>query len=325
MLFLEKAKKTILSTLKALLLPVVVYLVFKAIRPATFGSAAAMYIIAQQAMMVTIMSLGMCCNMTVGIWDFSPGSIVTLVGLVAGYYFNQYGFVAMVAAALICGVLFGLANATVYTVLRIPSVVVTVGMLLIYESIGAIYKGGKGVAITREGAVLGQAPWIFLVTLVMFIILYTIYNKTKLGFNVKAVGNNELIAKTAGIDPRKVKFLSFFIAGCFFGVAGLINLSYGTAVSPAKNMGTMSVTFDAMMAGFIAIYLSGMVNRVVGIIIGTFTMKLVSAGLVAIGVEGTWQKVIVGVFLLFFIGFTQIKAQVQEWAGRLKRAKSNAA
>ena len=69
----------------------------------------------------------------------------------------------------------------------------------------------------------------------------------------------------------------------------------------------------------------GMVNRVVGIIIGTFTMKLVSAGLVAIGVEGTWQKVIVGVFLLFFIGFTQIKAQVQEWAGRLKRAKSTAA
>ena len=90
-------------------------------------------------------------------------------------------------------------------------------------------------------------------------------------------------------------------------------------------MGTMSVTFDALMAGFIAIYLSGVVNRVVGIVIGTFTMKLVSAGLVAIGVEGTWQKVIIGVFLLFFIGFTQIKAQVSEWLGRIKRAKKTAA
>ena len=103
-----------------------------------------------------------------------------------------------------------------------------------------VYKGGLGVTIDREGAILGQAPWIFLITALMFVILYVIYNKTKIGFNVKAVGNNELIAKTAGINPRKVKFLAFFIAGCFFGIAGLINLSYGTALSPAKNMGTMS-------------------------------------------------------------------------------------
>ena len=316
-----KTKKYAVSALKGLALPVVVYLIFKLIRPATFGMPEALYIIAQQAMMVTIMSLGMCCNMTIGIWDFSPGSIVTMVGLICGYYFNQYGFWAMVAAGILSGILFGLINATAYTVLRVPSVVVTVGLMLIYESYGSVYKGGKGVSITREAGILGQAPWIFLVTLVMLIILYVIYNKTKFGFNVKAVGNNELIAKTAGINPKVVKFFSFFIAGCYFGIAGLVNLSYTTALSPAKNMGTMSVTFDAMMAGFIAIYLSGAVNRILGIVIGTFTMKLISAGLVAIGVEATWQKVFVGAFLLFFIGFTQIKAQVNEWMNRIKRAK----
>ena len=322
---MEKTKKFAVSSLKAITLPVIVYLIFKIIRPATFGSPEALYIIAQQAMMVTIMSLGMCCNMTIGIWDFSPGSIVTVVGLICGHAYGEYGFAGMVIAGILSGMLIGLLNATVYTVLKVPSVVVTVGMLLIYESFGSVYKGGLGVTIDREGAILGQAPWIFLITALMFVILYVIYNKTKIGFNVKAVGNNELIAKTAGINPRQVKFLAFFIAGCFFGIAGLINLSYGTALSPAKNMGTMSVTFDAMMAGFIAIYLSGVVNRVVGIVIGTFTMKLVSAGLVAIGVEGTWQKVIIGVFLLFFIGFTQIKAQVSEWLGRIKRAKKTAA
>lgn len=318
---MEKMKKFIVSAVKALALPVIVYAIFKIIQPKNFGSLEALYIIAQQAMMVTIMAFGMCCNMTIGIWDFSPGSIVTFVGLICGYYCNQYGFAAMVAAGIVSGIVLGLINAAAYTILKVPSVVVTVGLLLIYESVASVYKGGLGVSIAKENAVLGQAPWIFLVTLVMFVILYVLYNKTKLGFNVKAVGSNELIAKTAGINPRKVKFWSFFIAGVFFGIAGLINLSYGTALSPAKNMGTMSVTFDAMMSGFIAIYLSGVVNRVVGIMIGTFTMKLIAAGLVAIGVDGTWQKVIVGVFLLFFIGFTQIKAQFNEWSARLKRAK----
>lgn len=300
-----------------------VYLVFKIIRPATFGSLEAIYIILQQAMVTSIISLGLCCNMTIGIWDFSPGAIVTFVGLMCGHVAADTGsFPLMIATGVILGVAIGLINATVYTVLRVPSVVVTVGLLLIYESISATFRGGVGVSISRDMAVLGTAPWIFLVTGVLFVIMYLIYNKTKLGYSVKALGNNEMIAKSAGVNPRRVKFITFAIAGIYFGIAGLISLSYGTALSPAKNMGTMGVTFDALMAVFIAIYLSNICNRVVGVIIGNFCMKLVSAGLVAIGVDGTWQKVIVGVFLLFFIGFTQIRAQVLGWLERIKEGRA---
>ena len=322
---MQPKTKINLSPLKALLLPVIVYAIFKVIRPTTFGTPEALYIIAQQSVMVTIMAFGMCCNMTIGVWDFTPGSIVTLVGLICGYYYNAYGFPAMVAAGIFSGILLGLVNGSLYTILKVPSVVVTVGLLLVYESIGAVYKGGLGTSIDGQGAVLGRAPWIFVIVLIMMAIIYVIYNKTKYGFNVRAVGSNELIAKGAGIDPRKVKFLSFLIAGSFFGVAGLVNLSYTTALSPTINMSTMSVTFDAMMAGFIALYLSGICNRIFGIVIGTFTMKMVSAGLVAIGVPGTWQKVIIGVFLLFFIGFTQIRSQVGAWVGRMRRGSKAAA
>lgn len=322
---MKKVKKFLISAGKTLILPLVIYIVFKLIRPVTFGSLEALYIITQQAMVTSIISLGLCCNMTIGIWDFSPGSIVTLVGLMCGHVVTDTGsFGLMILTGIGLGIVIGLINATVYTILRVPSVVVTVGLLLIYESFSATFRNGIGVSISKNMAVLGTSPWIFIVTGIMFVIMYIIYNKTKLGFSVKALGNNEIIAKSAGINPRKVKFTTFAIAGSFFGVAGLISLSYGTALSPAKNMGTMSVTFDALMAVFIAIYLSGICNRVVGVIIGNFCMKLVSAGLVAIGVDGTWQKVIIGVFLLFFIGFTQIQIQVKDWYSRIVEGRSKA-
>ncbi|MFV0411881.1 MAG: ABC transporter permease [Oscillospiraceae bacterium] len=320
---MNKTLKFLTAVLKTAILPVAIYLVFKLIRPESFGSLDALYIISQQAMVTSIISLGLCCNMTIGIWDFSPGSIVTLVGLMCGHVAIATGsFPLMVLTAVLLGVLIGLINATVYTVLRVPSVVVTVGLLLIYESFSATFRNGIGVSIPKQMAVLGTSPYIFIVTGIMLAIMYIIFNKTKLGFSVRALGNNEIIAKSAGINPRKIKFITFTIAGIFFGIAGLISLSYGTALSPAKNMGTMSVTFDALMAVFIAIYLSGICNRVIGVIIGNFCMKLVSAGLVAIGVDGTWQKVIIGIFLLFFIGFTQIQAQVTAWVARAKERRA---
>lgn len=318
---IKKIKNFALNIVKSLLLPLIIYLVFKLIRPETFGTLPALYIILQQAMVTTIISLGLCCNMKIGIWDFSPGAIVNLVGCICGFYFNQYGFAAMCIAGILGGIIIGFINASIYTILRIPSVVVTVGLLLIYESIATIYKGGTGFSITKKAAILGTAPWIFIVTGFMLVVMYIIYNKTKLGYNVRAIGSNELIAKSAGINPKKIKFCTFVIAGIFFGIAGIVNISYGTAVAPMKNMATMSITFDAMMSVFIAIYMSKFCNYVVAVSIGNFCMKLISAGLVTIGVDAIWQKVIVGIFLLFFISFTEIQNKTRTWMTRRKQRK----
>jgi ribose transport system permease protein len=301
-----------LRVVKTLALPFVVYLFFKMLRPDTFGSPAALYIIAQQTTITLIISLGICCSMAIGIWDFSPGAIVTLAALISGYYCSRFGLAGLILSGITAGLVFGLIDAVLYSALKIPSVVVTIGFLLVYESLGTVYKGGKGFSITRVQAVLGSAPWIFLITGALIVIMYLLYNRTKFGLHVRAVGNGEFIAKTVGINPAKVKFLVFFISGIFFGIAGIMMLSYSTAIAPEKNMATMSITFDAMMGVFIGFALSGVCNPVIGTVIGSFCMKLLSAGLVAVGVNGTWQKVIVGLFLLFFLCFAQIKELVRK-------------
>jgi Ribose/xylose/arabinose/galactoside ABC-type transport systems, permease components len=306
-----------LKTLKSLALPAAIYVFFKLLRPEEFGSAGALFIILQQAMVSLVISLGICCTMAIGIWDFSPGAIVTMAALVGGAYCSRYGFGAMVGAGLIAGAVFGIVDAAVYTALKIPSVVVTIGFLLVYESVGTVYEGGKGFAIAPEQAILGMPPWIFVAALAMTAAMYVIYNKTSFGFHVKALGNGEAIARNAGVNPAKVKFIAFALAGLYFGVAGVLSLSYGQAIAPQKNMGTMSITFDAMIAVFIGFSLSRFCNPIVGILIGNFCMKLISAGLVAISVNGTLQKVIVGMFLLVFICFSQVRERLS--AGNASR------
>lgn len=71
----------------------------------------------------------------------------------------------MLASAIISGILLGLINASVYTILRIPSVVVTVGLMLIYESFATVYKGGKGFSITKKASFWGLRPGFLLLQL----------------------------------------------------------------------------------------------------------------------------------------------------------------
>lgn len=309
----NKVIRGLSRVIKSLILPIIVYSIFKMIRPNTFGSIEALYIILQQAMVSSLISLGMLLNMTIGIWDFSAGAIVTMVGILVGHVSsNFHSLTIMVLATLVMGILFGGLNATLYTIARVPSVVITISLLLIYESFASTYKGGLGVTIDKEFAILGTSPWIFIISAIMFVTLYVLYNKTKLGFGARAIGNNEIVAKSSGINPKNVKFFAFLVAGIAYSIAGLVNISYGTALSPGKNMSTLDLNFNSMIAVFIAMYISNLCNPVIGVMIGNFSMKLVSAGLVAIGLDGTWQKVIIGVFLIFFMSFNGAKSKLLE-------------
>ncbi|NLM19294.1 MAG: ABC transporter permease [Clostridiaceae bacterium] len=319
----NKTSRFLLRIIISLLLPLIVYIIFKLIRPTTFGSLEALYIIFQQAMVATLISLGMLLNMTIGIWDFSAGAIVTMVGIILGHVANSFGnILIMIIATLLLGIVVGLLDASLYTITRVPSVVITISLLLMYESFASTYKGGLGVSIAKELAILGSSPWIFIVSFIMLSVMYIIYNKTKLGFGARAIGSNEIVAKSAGFNPKKIKFYSFFLAGLFYSVAGLINLSYGTALSPGKNMSTLELNFNSMIAVFIAMYLSKQCNPVIGLIIGNFTMKLLSAGLVAAGVPGTMQKVLIGVLLIFFMSFNGAKDNLKEKQADFKNYNS---
>lgn len=306
-------KEILKKTVGTLYLPILIYIFFTIMANGRFGGWDSLYGILQQMVLSAIFGWGICFSKTVGIWDFSPAAAATLASLVAADAATQYGIAGIVVAGLLVGILTGILTGVVYSLFKIPSIVVTVGMLLIYEALGTIYKGGKSFTITRSQSILGVSPWIFIIGILSFALAYILMNYTKFGFQVCAVGNNESIAKAAGVNPAKVKFWCFVVSGIFIGIAAIVQLCYVGAIAPKKNMQTMSTVFNSLMAVFIAICLSGNCNRIIGVLVGTFTITALNSGLIAVGIDGTWQQVFTGIGLILFIAITENKSIVTEW------------
>ena len=192
-------KKILIRTLETLALPVVVYLIFLAIIPERFGNWNCFYTIFLQSIIPTITAYAIAFGNICGLFDFSIGSeqIISAVGMVLGAFIS----------ALFITLLTGILN----SVFRIPSLVLTMGLAMIYEIVGSKLAGHYGfVQIDTEHAIFGSSPEIVIIFIAMLALFYFLFNHTVFGYNLRAVGSNETVAKASGVDVRAVKIKAFF-------------------------------------------------------------------------------------------------------------------
>ncbi len=314
----SKAKEYALRTVKTLILPVVVYIFFCITGNGNFGSMDSMLVIARQACMPIVMSFALAFNMSIGMWDFSAGAEVFLACIIGGNLANDLGLglPGLIVICILVGVCITALTGFLYNFMKVPSMVLTIGLVLVYESLTKILWDGSGALITGDMTVLYQAPNCFIILLIMAVIFYVVYNYTAFGHNVRALGNGQLIARNAGLNPAKTKFMSFVFGGLFIGVAALLYISQKGSVKATANMGSMTTVFDAMMGIFIGLFLSKYCNLTFGVAIGAFTMKMLNTGLVAMGLSSNIRNSTSGLFLLIILiiannqgVFARIKAE----------------
>lgn len=299
-----KQKNWIRRMIVPVAMPLAVFLIFYIGQPERFGTPEGILIMLQQSVINSIIGFGLCMNLVIDTWDFSAGAQMVLAGLIGAHFAQDYGFLGLIAATILMAVLLGTLTGLIYSVFKIPSIIVTIGTMLIYESAGSLYQGGKSITIPGEIGFLGKAPWIFVVGIAAYLLAYVIYHHTKFGYNVRAVGNGEATAKSIGIDPIKIRFLCFVVGGVFVGIAGLLQVSYGGAIAPKSGMNTMSMVFPPFMGVFIGQYLERYCDIYLGIFLGVFSMTMINSGLIAMGLPGTLQQVVTGCFMLIFMAIS---------------------
>lgn len=287
--------------LKSLILPAVVYAVFLILSPATFSKPNSLYIMFLQAIIPAVMGWGLCFMLISGLWDFSLGAVAVLVGIVAANVGLTYGLIPMLLAAVFLGIVLDMVTGAIYALLRIPSIVVTIAMALVYEAVGSLYKGGSGYTIPQELTMLGNPPFNFIIGVTAFFIAYALFNRTGFGTHVKAIGSSERLAKNMGIKPTRVKFTCFLVCGFFVGISALLQLSYGGSMIPKSGLESMTMVFQPMMGVFIALSLARICNIIIGVFIGEFTMSIISTGMISLGLPAALQNVVIGIFLLVFL------------------------
>lgn len=276
----------------------------------------------QQAVAPAILGWGVLFNIKVGNWDFSVGSVVLLSAIIGGNIAVglNCGFAGLLIFCLLVAVLAGVVVGLVYYFLKIPTIITSIGMLLIYESISSYAFEGQGIYLTGWN-LLGNTE-IVIIAIVAAATAYLIFYRSSIGYNVRAVGNNMNIAAQNGLNVYRVKAVAIAIAGLFAGLYAFISLGTSGVQKTVSSMGTMGTCFDAMMCVFVGMSITRRGNLVAGIFCGSLVMQLVKLALMAIGIPSEYNSIFIAIFVLIFM---TMDAYTNNYATRRKKETVEAA
>lgn len=280
--------------------------IFKVITPGNFGSPSQILQYFQASLLAATGAVGFYFVMVMGMFDFSIGANIILSSIVGCVMATRFGlgYAGFVLGAIICGTLVGILNGIFYVKMRIPSMIVTTGLALIYESLANYMAGGVVQTLPSDLRLFGSMQGSIVLALIAFIVAYIFLNYTKVGTYTYAIGSNEFVAKNMGINVNKFKVIAFIISGAFFGVEAILSISYGSSMVAVTGMASMSRNFIPTMGCFFGMAFRKYGIPIQAIVIGEFVINIIFYGFIALGAPTAIQDVITGMALLIIITLT---------------------
>ncbi|HEY2791447.1 MAG TPA: ABC transporter permease [Micromonosporaceae bacterium] len=244
--------------------------------------------------------------------DLSVGSVLGLSAYLVGDLYLHHphmplilAYAAGIGVGLVCGAVIG----AITTVLRVPSLVVTLAALYVIRGVDALIVNGKQIdptSIPNSFQSLGSAsifniPWLaILVAAIVAAVAYAM-RTFRSARDFYAIGSNPQAAALAGVPVGKRVFTAFLISGGLAGLAGVLFLSeFATVASTAGNGYELSVV-AAVVVGGVAIF--GGSGTVLGAALGALLLNTINQALVASQVSAFWNQAVAGFLLLAAIAF----------------------
>jgi ribose transport system permease protein len=268
--------------------------------------------IVRQTASISIMAVAMTYVIATAEIDLSIGSVAGLASVVAALALSQFGTVIGVLAGLTVGLVVGAINGGLVALLKVPSFLVTLGMLGLVLGIARWITDSAPVPIADQafntlfgGGDLGIIPGL-LVWAIVFVALGTVVlNKTKFGRQVLATGGNQTAAGFTGVNTARIKFTVLVISGVVAAIAGM--LYAGRLQSGRFQWGTgdeLSVIAAVILGGT---SLFGGRGAVIGSLFGALLIGLVNNGLILAGLDVSQQQVIRGVIIIIAVALSRKK------------------
>jgi ribose transport system permease protein len=269
-----------------------------------FLSAATFSTLAAQIPMLTVVAAGMTLVIITGGIDLSVGSVLGVCGAVFGVLVVRHdGAVGWaIVLALAAGGLAGWCNGWISVRLRVPSFIVTLGMLefargLSYLLTGSqtMYLSGALLSLSRPIPGLGLPPSFFM-ALAIVVILQAVLSRTVFGRHVVAIGTNEEAVRLAGIPTRMIKVTVFVITGVLVGLGALFYSSRLGSADPNAGVGLELSAIAAVVIGGTS--LMGGRGSVVSTFLGVLIIATLETGLAQLGASEPVKRVITGLVIV---------------------------
>ncbi len=271
---------------------VVTAIVFTALAP-RFMSPVNLANIASQISFLAILAVSMTFVIISGEIDLSIGSMVGLASVVFGLLLRGGVDIWLAASlTLLAGIGMGLLNGALSLALKVPSIIITLGMLSAYRGLGYYLSDGYPITDYPKDSLfwdlgqqrfLGLIPYNAVVFLVFAIASGIVLRWSVFGHRLYAMGSNFRAARLAGIGTSRIKLSVLAFNGLAAALAALLVTAQSGTADPNVGVGYELDAIAAVIIGGAA--LTGGSGTVLGSVLGMLLIGMIRNGLVLIGVS----------------------------------------
>ncbi len=263
-----------------------------------------------------IMCLGMTFVFISGGLDLSVGSVLGLSSLIMALCLTSgVPVVISIIVGLAVGAGIGLVNGFCIIKLRIPAMIVTLGMMFVARGFINVITEGQPVYPLPESFntiskinVFGinVAVWFLIAATILFefVLRRTIY-----GRSIYAIGGNHETARLSGIKVDKISISVYVISGLCAAISGVFITSRITSAQVTTGSGYEMDVIAATIIGGTSLF--GGVGTAIGSFFGALFMAFLKAGIVSMRLTAYWQNVVIGILLVVMVGIDQYQRRKQ--------------
>lgn len=266
------------------------------------------------AAIVMITTIALSINLNSGRFDFSLGSMAALsavIGAKVSYAVLQGGSGSaglMLSVTVIVGALLGLLSGGLYVILRIPPIITSLGVTLIFEGILYTITSGKYIMAEVQNSSMSGfvGTWVYAAVIIVAVLVFVIalFDYTKFGFEYNALKNGQKVSVNTGIKEVKNALLCYVICGGLMGIVGFLNAARNTNINGGQlNFGSIAIMFTAFLPMFIGSYIGRFCNEKVGFLLAAVVMSFLNSTFAVFSNEVTasMQSIINAVLLVAFL------------------------
>ncbi len=286
---------------------VLISLGFAVITQGSWLSVGNMQSLSQLTAVLAVMAFGEAIVIATGEIDISVGSVSGIGALVFLGLAPVVGSGLALLGALACGILIGALNGVFVALLGLPSLLVTLGTLFLFQGIGYALTSGFSFAATDSV----RQQWIYnavgnsgvagvnagvIWALVVLVVLQLVVFETPVGNRILAVGGDAASSFSRGVNVTKIKFGVFVVSGLLAAFAGVLDAAFiGYADGSFGATMELSAIAAAVLGGC---HLTGGRISLIGTLFGAFVLRGIQSFLILLGVQPQWYILVVGLIVV---------------------------
>ena len=249
-----------------------------------------------------IVATGVFFIMTLGSIDFTEGSTLGVASVVISVLSFKSIPLAIIGGIL-TGAAIGFINGFFHVKFKLPSFIVTICTMYLFRGVCAYLTTESAQPASTAIKALDSNTLKICITVGVLLIAWFLFQFTRIGNDVKAVGSGETAARFSGVRTDFVKFMTFIVAGALTGLAAFVNvIKVGSITATAGSQLETQILISLVLGGLPIT--GGAKVRFSNIIVGTLMYTVLNNGLVMMGYDSATQQLIKGVIFLLFVALT---------------------